>query len=157
VDLIATAITVGATLTGVALGSVITWRLSVGQRKHEERVRREDRRYERLVAASVWLRRSIIAAAELDYTKSWRATIDVKVWGSKWRPFLEAIAEAGAAMALVRDAIDEDLLRRYFLARDALYETKGSDKEKLDAYTVAANALREAVDVVARPYANPRG
>ena len=154
-DLINPIATVVGTLVGVGIGSMITWRVAVGQREYDAKIRREDRRYERLVTASLWLRQSILAAAELDQSRSWRATVDITSWGPKWRPFIDAVGQASAAASLIRDAVSEDLWRALDVARDALWASKRSDKELLQTYMEAAEALRKGVDEVARPLARP--
>jgi hypothetical protein len=139
-----------AALLGAAIGGLIALAVSAFQRRHDRRERREERQFERLALAALHLRLSLGHAARLDYSKSYRAVLDMTNWGPRWQPFLESVAAAGGAMALVADEVPKELWDQYVAAAAALVEAKKSDHELLNAYMAATKALSAKVEERAR-------
>lgn len=135
-----------AVLLGAAIGGLIALVVSGFQRRHDRRERREERRFERLALAALHLRLSLGHAMQLDYSKSYRAVLDMTSWGPRWQPFLTSVASAGAAMALVNREVPKELWDQYVGAGAALVEAKTSDHELLNAYMVATKALSVKVE-----------
>jgi len=139
-----------AALLGALIGGLIAWTGSASQRRHDTRERREERRFERLAQAGLNLRLSLGHAMQLDYSKSYRAILDMTNWGPRWQPFLSFVAAAGSAMALVKDEVPKELWDQYVEAAAALAEATKSDHDLLSAYMAATKALSAKVEDRAR-------
>lgn len=145
-----------AALLGAAIGGLIALSLAYFQRRHDTLQRREERRFERLSLAALNLRLSLAHATNLDYSRSWRATINPTVWEHRWLPFTESVASCGAAMALVVDEVPRDLWDTWVEASAQLGEAGRSDRKLLTAYMAATKALSAKVEERARRLAGQR-
>ena len=118
-----------AIILGVLVGGVLTWAVSLFQRKTDREARATERKYEQLHAASRLLRVSIIQAAQLHHSRTYLAMfLDVTSWPSqRWAAFANTLADAGAALALVVDEVAGPVAKEY---ENAAQELLGGDARR---------------------------
>jgi len=143
-----------ATLLGFLVGGLMTWLVSLFQRRSDREARAVERKYERLHAASRLIRLSAWQAVQLNFSRTLVGQLlDAMSWGQwtpRWQPFAYTIAEVGAALALVLDDVAGKTLDEYEASVQAILETKRSDQPILTRYVNAALALRRELEAKAR-------
>lgn len=140
-----------AIIVGVVIGSVLTWVITLFQRGADQKARASEREYERLREGSRLLRLSVIEAAQLHHSRSFRGLFDLTAWPSlRWASFGRTLAGTGSALSLVADEIKGPVADEYETAAEVLLEAIRADPAKLKRYIAAALALRQLVEAKAR-------
>jgi hypothetical protein len=141
-----------AIILGVFIGGLLTWAISLFQRRADREARATERKYEQLHAVSRHLRVTLIHASFLNYSRSWFARLlDVTSWERRhWTAVAMSTAETGSSLALVIDDVAGPVLHEYETAVEVVLERKRSDAAALKRLTTATLALRRLVEARAR-------
>jgi hypothetical protein len=138
------------TLLGTLLGAAVTAMVIRRQTKSIEDVSRDEQRIGLLVDGARLARLSAIQIEELDYSKSWRSSIDPTSWGPAWRPLADTLTRLGTITAIFREELRPESTEQVNRLLGQIVASRRSHKGLVAEYGEAIIEVRRDYERLAR-------